>query len=91
MIYLSPPRTCGINSRFLQGSEETWETEVVLLSLYFHGTLGRSLGSDSRNVARYKKGRLNENLSPASHLENDKFHAENKHTAPESKPDGGSS
>ena len=53
-----------------------------LPSVYLHGTLGRGLGNDSRNVARYKKDRLNEDLSPASHLENDNFHAENKHTAP---------
>ena len=53
-----------------------------LPSVYLHGTLGRGLGNNSWNVACYKKDRLNENLSPASHLENDKFHAENKHTAP---------
>ena len=50
--------------------------------MYLHGTLGLGLGNNSWNVACYKKDRLNENLSPASHLENDKFHAENKHTAP---------
>ena len=50
---------------------------AFLPSAYLHGTLGRGLGNDSRIVARYKKGRLSENLLPTSHLDNDKLHAEN--------------
>lgn len=78
MIYLRHPSTRGIHPEgFLQGSEETWET-----GLSYRQRIFMEPWNDSRNVACYKKGRLSENLSPTSHLDNDKLHAKNKHTAP---------